>query len=114
STLALLLSLGVVHNIGAWSRASQLQIDFISEIKQLEPNPPLNAQFVFHGMPKFSRGVFFMRDNLPETIRMALGRDDLSASHDVEPASAGTAATGPVIHIQWKGEEGALLARMPQ
>jgi hypothetical protein len=111
--LVLLLTLGVLHNLEAWRRTSQLSNEFFSELKQLEPSPPAHAEFVFRDMPDTIRGVFFLREGLSEAIRMAYGRDDLDARRVPHgPLSPTDTHQNSVIELQWAGETPPLLQRI--
>ncbi len=112
--LVVLYSLGTLHNIGAWRSTSELQKEFVSEIQRLEPSPPANALFVFHDLPEVMRGVFFMRDQLPDVVQMALARSDVSAVRFETLKQNDGAADRPVIHIQWKGGTQDLIAEIPR
>jgi len=109
--LALLLTLGVLHNLEAWRRTSQLSNEFLSELKQLEPSPPPHAEFVFHEMPDTIRGVFFLREGLSEAIRMAYDRDDLDGRRVSDGPVSSTDAHQISIELQWAGETLPLLQR---
>ena len=109
--LALLLTLGVLHNLEAWRRTSQLSNEFLSELKQLEPSPPPHAEFVFHEMPDTIRGVFFLREGLSEAIRMAYDRDDLDGRRVSDGPESSTDAHQTSIELQWAGETLPLLQR---
>lgn len=104
--LVLLLSLGVLHNLGAWRWTSELSRRLLLEVKQLEPSPPPHAEFVFQDMPDRIRGVFFFHVALPEALNIAYDRRDLSARRegDFPSGSAADASGRPVIKVKWRGE----------
>lgn len=108
--LVCLFSAGVLHNLGAWRWASQLEERFLAEIRRLEPSPPPHAEFVFHNMPTQVRGVDFHVAGLGDAIRMALGRDDVGARRALDPSGqADRAPKRPEIHVGWKGTEATLI-----
>jgi hypothetical protein len=113
--LACLLSLATLHNLAAWRWTSRLSQDLLSEVQQLEPTPAPNTQFVFYNLPDTIRGVFFFHEGLLEAVRMAYGRDDLSVTRILgsPPANSPPETGNPVVRLEWKGEAGPLLGRLP-
>jgi len=98
--LACLFSAGVLHNLGAWRSASQMEERFLAEIRRLEPSPPPRTEFVFHNMPYQVLGIDFHVAGLGDAIRMALGRDDVDARRVLDPsAQEDRAPKRPEIHI---------------
>jgi hypothetical protein len=108
--LVVLLTLGVLHNLQAWRWTSGLSDEFLSELKGLEPSPPPRTEFIFHDLPDTTRGVFFLREGLPEAIRAAYDRYDLDARHASDASvSSNAAAPAATIELQWTGETPPLL-----
>jgi hypothetical protein len=105
-----LFSLGVLHNVNAWRSTARLEARFLSEIKALTPAPPPDAEFVFHDMPTTVRGVYFLEAGLRDSIRMTLGRDDVTARRVADPPRSGDRREiPPQIHVQWVGRQDALI-----
>jgi hypothetical protein len=114
--LVCLFSFGVLHNLGAWRSASQLEEKFLAEIRRLEPSPPPHAELVFYDMPTQVRGVDFHLAGLGDAIRMTLGRDDVdarrvldSSGQDDQTLKRPKVRVNPEIHIRWIGAEATLL-----
>lgn len=105
--LIAVLNLGVLHNIAAWRWASDLAKRTHQSIVQIEPSPAARTQFVISNIPDSVRGVFFFRTGLSESLKMAYGRDDISAVRDIENA----ARQQPQVRLFWLGEPSALLQR---
>ena len=88
-------SLGVAHNVNAWRSTSQLEARFLSELKALAPAAPRDAEFVFYDMPTTVRGVYFLEAGLRDSIRMTLGRDDVTARRVADSARSGDQRDSP-------------------
>src|SRR6266704_1355813 len=110
--LFVFLNLGLLHNLAAWRWTSQLAKDTLEDVTRLAPLPASQTQFVFSNLPDSIRGVFFFRVWLTESIRMAYGRDDISAVRDSDiEIPPNTLNAGPQIRLYWKGETSGLLLR---
>ncbi len=110
--LFVFLNLGLLHNLAAWRWTSQLAKDTLEDVTRLAPLPASQTQFVFSNLPDSIRGVFFFRVGLTESIRMAYGRDDISAVRDSDIAIPPNILNArPQIRLYWKGEESELLVR---
>jgi hypothetical protein len=107
--LAVVLALGLWHNLGAWRWTSSLTRQALAEVRRLEPAPPAGAEFVFEGLPASERGVFFLAVGLSEAVQLAYGRADLRARRAEEPAAPGGAEPRPEIRLRWRGEPERLL-----
>src|SRR5262249_15269662 len=57
--LVLLLSLALSHNVASWRRVGDLSQELLTTLKRLVPDPPPQAQFVFHQMPTYIEGIFY-------------------------------------------------------
>lgn len=56
------------------------------------------------------RGVFFLREGLSEAIRMAYGRDDLTARRaSQQPAAPSSSFQDSTINLEWVSETPPLL-----
>ena len=105
--LAVFLALGCFHNLAAWEWTSRRTRQVLEELKQLEPEPKAETQFVFHDLPEAIRGVYFLRAGLADSIRITYGRDDLSG----ERVEKLVRAERPVIHMGWQGETSPSIRR---
>jgi hypothetical protein len=113
--LALLLSLGLLHNLGAWRAAGSICQTFLADLKRLEPVPAPKSTFVFIDMPYKIRGVYFLNNGLPEAVNMTYRRQDLYARRERGPSQETTIdrSRGPLIRLKWKGTGETLLERVP-
>jgi len=112
AALFVFLNLGLLHNLAAWRWTSRLAKNTLEDVTRLAPLPASQAQFVFSNLPDSIRGVFFFRVGLTESIRMAYGRDDISAVRDSDITDLPNAVnTRPQIRLLWTGDESALLVR---
>ena len=108
-----LFSLGVLHNLNAWRYTSRLEARFLSELKALAPAPPPHAEFVFHDMPTNVRGVYFLEAGLRDSIRITLGRGDVTARRGVDaPRSGDLPGSPPRLHFEWLGKPDALITAL--
>jgi hypothetical protein len=108
--LVCLYSAGALHNLAAWRWTTEREKDFLSELKRIQPTPPLNTEFIFHDMPTAMRGVCFLETGLRDAIRLTLRRDEVTAKRDGSSAGPpGDDLGRPLIHLQWTGTEGALI-----
>jgi hypothetical protein len=106
------LNLGVLHNLAAWRWTSRLGRDTVQQIVKAAPAPPPGAQFVVSDMPETVRGVLFLEACLTESLKLAYGRDDISAVRDLKSVAPDEAAAPPPrIFLIWKGEPGELIRR---
>ncbi len=105
--LIAVLNLGVLHNIGAWRWTSDLAKQTHQAVMQIEPSPAPRTQFVISGVPDTVRGVFFFRTGLSESLKMAYGRDDISAVRDMVDLTV----QQPQVRLLWLDEPSALLQR---
>jgi len=108
--LSLLFSLGVFHNIGAWRWTSRLSQQTLSDIRNLEPAPPPQTEFVIAGLPDTVRGVFLFHASLNESLRLAYNRDDISARRDSDRVMDHEDPQRQ-IHLLWRESSGSLVER---
>src|SRR5207247_3516154 len=112
AALFVFLNLGLLHNLAAWRWTSRLAKNTLEDVTRLAPLPASQAQFVFSNLPDSIRGVFFFRVGLTESIRMAYGRDDISAVRDSDITDLPNAVnTRLQIRLLWTGGEAALRVR---
>jgi len=106
------LNLGVLHNLAAWRSTSRLGRDTLQQIVKVAPAPPLYTQFVVSDMPETVRGVLFFEACLAESLKLAYGRDDITAVRDLESVTTDEAAAPPPrIFLTWKGKPEELITR---
>jgi len=113
--LALLLSHGLLHNLGAWRATCSIYQTFLADLKHLEPAPAPNTNFVFLNMPSKIRGVYFFTSGLLEAVNLTYGRHDLHAWRETGQLQETTAEInrGPLIRLRWKGPGETMLERAP-
>jgi len=111
AVFAVVLNLGVLHNLAAWRSTAALAEDTLQHVMRLEPSPPSHSQLVFSNLPDTVRGVFFFRVGLSESLKMAYGRDDISAIHDSDPATEVPGSPQVQVRFLWKGEPEELLVK---
>jgi hypothetical protein len=106
-----LMSLGLLHNLGAWDRASNLSQRTLQELNQLEPSPVVNTRFIMLGLPNRVDGVYFYLNGLPQAVRLTYRRPDLDAARGNDSGSKDqTGLIDPqLIRIQWIGADNQLL-----
>jgi hypothetical protein len=109
AVLALLMALGVVHNLRAWLWTSQASSELLSAVVQLQPSPLPQTEFVFENLPKALRGVFFFHVALTEGVRLAYRRDDLTARRKEDPPSESPHR----VNLLWTGDPNAPLQMQP-
>ena len=99
------LNLGVLHNLAAWRWTSRIGRDTLQQIVKIAPAPPPNAQFVVSDMPETLRGVLFFAASFTESLKLAYGRDDITAVRDLKSITSDDAAAPPPrIFLTWKGK----------
>jgi hypothetical protein len=82
-----------------------MEARFLAEIKQLDPSPPPNAEFVFHDLPTQMLGIDFHVAGLQDAIRIDLARDDITAQR----APQDHAPQRLRIDIEWLGTKERLI-----
>ena len=111
--IAILFSQIAVHNSKAWRWATELSRIFPEQLKQLEPAPSQNAEFLFRNMPETLRGVYFYAVGLQDSIQMAYGREDLTAFREgqVDQRPHSPEANRSIISFEWHGNPSMLVRR---
>lgn len=92
--------LGLWHNLSAWRSNSRITRQFLAALPRLQPSPPPDSEFVIADMPIELCGVRFFLTGLTPAVRLAYGRQDLSARRPFELALHTHA---PAIHLRWTG-----------
>jgi hypothetical protein len=111
--LILLLSLALSHNVASWRRVGDLSQELLTTLKRLVPDPPPQAQFVFHQMPVYIEGIFY-HGTYYQSVNLTYNRTDLGARSEEAAVSGSSAAPvnpadPPTIKVRWLGKENNLI-----
>jgi protein O-mannosyl-transferase len=111
--LILLLSLALSHNVASWRRVGDLSQELLTTLKRLVPDPPPQAQFVFHQMPTYIEGIFY-HGTYYQSVNLTYNRTDLGArSEEAAASGASSAHVNPpdprTIKVRWLGKTNNLI-----
>jgi protein O-mannosyl-transferase len=111
--LILLLSLALSHNVASWRRVGALSRELLTELKELVPDPPPHAIFVFRQKPQDVEGIFY-QGALYRAVNLTYNRTDLWAVHEEDASMESVSAIAnregrPLIRVKWLGKPNGLI-----